>query len=375
MKIGILTLTLQTNYGGILQAYALQTVLERMGHQIEVFNLKTLKHTMPKWRYPLSYAKRCYVKFVKRQRVHIFAERYMNKTQPIIAKNINTFINQHLHIKVLDKLEELNNLDYEALVVGSDQVWRPKYFHFPGGIKNAFLYFAKDWNIKRIAYAASFGTDEWEYSTAETAECANLIKLFDAVSVREKSGLDLCRTKLSVSAAHVLDPTMLLDKDIYTDLISKGNTHKPNGTLLSYILDTSAEKTKLINDISSEYNLVPFKANAKSDNIIDSIEDRTLPAIEQWLRSFSDAEFVVTDSFHACVFSIIFGKQFVVVGNQERGLTRIFSLLEMFGLQDRLVNNIDDIKKLSKIDFVGVHALLQSYQDKSKEFLKRNLYD
>ena len=144
---------------------------------------------------------------------------------------------------------------------------------------------------------------------------------------------------------------------------------------MSYILDTSAEKTKLINDISSEYNLVPFKANAKSDNIIDSIEDRTLPAIEQWLRSFSDAEFVVTDSFHACVFSIIFGKQFVVVGNQERGLTRIFSLLEMFGLQDRLVNNIDDIKKLSKIDFVGVHALLQSYQDKSKEFLKRNLYD
>ena len=59
MKIGILTLTLQTNYGGILQAYALQTVLERMGHQVEVFNLKTLKHTMPKWRYPLSYAKRC----------------------------------------------------------------------------------------------------------------------------------------------------------------------------------------------------------------------------------------------------------------------------------------------------------------------------
>ena len=100
-----------------------------------------------------------------------------------------------------------------------------------------------------------------------------------------------------------------------------------------------------------------------------------LSRVEEFLYLIDHAELVCTDSFHACVFSIIFGKQFVVVGNQERGLTRIFSLLEMFGLQDRLVNNIDDIKKLSKIDFVGVHALLQSYQDKSKEFLKRNLYD
>ena len=375
MRIGILTLPLHTNYGGILQAYALQTVLERMGHEIEVFNLKPKKQTQPLWRYPLCYAKRCYQRFIRKQSVIIFREYYVNKTQPIIAEKINTFINHNIHLKVLDKLDELNNKDYNALVVGSDQVWRPRYFHFPGGIKNAYLHFAKDWNTKRIAYAASFGTDEWEYSSTETTECANLIKLFDDVSVREKTGVELCREKFAISAFHVLDPTMLLDKEFYIDLLSKGNTHKPSGTLLCYILDPTDANTKLINDISLLYKLVPFKANAKSNNISDCIEDRMLPSIEQWLRSFYDAELVVTDSFHACVFSIIFEKQFVVVGNKGRGLTRIISLLEMFDLQDRLVDCIDDLGKMSRIDFVGVHKLLHTYQVKSQEFLKRSLYE
>lgn len=375
MRIGILTLPLHTNYGGILQAYALQTVLERMGHDVVVFNLKNKKQKQPLWRYPLCYTKRCYQKFIKRQRVIIFREHYANKTQPIIAEKINTFINRKIHLKVLDKLEELNNKDYNVLVVGSDQVWRPRYFHFPGGIKNAYLFFAKDWNIKRIAYAASFGTDEWEYSSTETTECANLVKLFDEVSVREKTGVELCRVKFAISASHVLDPTLLLDKEFYIDMLSKGNTHKSSGTLLCYILDPTDANTKLINDISLLYKLVPFKANAKSNNILDCLEDRTLPSIEQWLRSFYDAELVVTDSFHACVFSIIFGKQFVVVGNQGRGLTRIISLLEMFGLQDRLVNCIDDLGKMSRIDFVGVHKLLHTYQIKSQDFLKRSLYE
>lgn len=103
--------------------------------------------------------------------------------------------------------------------------------------------------------------------------------------------------------------------------------------------------------------------------------DNIYKKVRKWLRSFYDAELVVTDSFHACVFSIIFGKQFVVVGNQGRGLTRIISLLEMFGLQDRLVDCIDDLGKMSRIDFVGVHKLLHTYQIKSQDFLKRSLYE
>jgi len=373
MKIGIVTLTLQTNYGGILQAFALQTVLEKMGHQVDVFNLKTNKVTQPLWRYPLCFVKRSLQKYLGRQKMLIFSERYANKTQPVIAKNINAFIARHIHIKVLDKFEELNEVNYDVLVVGSDQVWRPKYFHFPGGIKNAYLYFAKDWKVKRIAYAASFGTDVWEYTQKETFVCANLIKLFDAVSVREKSAIELCKDRLAFPAVHVLDPTMLLDKLFYADLISKGNTQKPDGTLLTYILDDSDEKTKFVNEMSLKYNLIPFMASAKSKRLVDSVEDRTFPPIEQWLRSFSEAEFVVTDSFHACVFSIIFETQFIVVGNKERGLTRINSLLEMFGLQDRLVNCIDDVSKLNKIDFIKVHRLLRSYQSKSRDFLKRSL--
>lgn len=96
--------------------------------------------------------------------------------------------------------------------------------------------------------------------------------------------------------------------------------------------------------------------------------------VEQWLRSFDDAEFVLTDSFHGCVFSIIFRKQFLAIGNKERGLSRFHSLLTLFSLQDRLILSPDEYKSnLSSIDYDQVQARLQSFQTQSLSFLKANL--
>lgn len=99
------------------------------------------------------------------------------------------------------------------------------------------------------------------------------------------------------------------------------------------------------------------------------MHDRIKPSVEKWLRGFYDAKFVITDSFHACVFSIIFHKQFVVVGNKERGMSRFESLLDMFGLKDRLVNIGDDISSLNEIDFSAVDKIYDILKEESMSFL------
>lgn len=376
MRIGILTLPLHTNYGGILQAYALQTVLERMGHDVVVFDTPNKSFLPPFWKLPLCLTKRTILKFLGRTS-RIFMEHYNNKTRSIIAQKIQPFVDSHVHRKEIRSFKELNQEDYDALVVGSDQVWRIIYF--PGlwlgqQIENAYLDFAKKWNIKRIAYAASFGTDNWEYNEEQTVKCGRLLKTFDAVSSRETNGVKLCKSKFGVDAQHVLDPTMLLNMEDYTSLFIKDNTPKSNGTLLNYVLDESEEINSLINKVATEKHLVSFAVNNPFENDESkTLQQRIKPSVETWLRGFYDAEFVITDSFHACVFSILFKKQFVVVGNKERGMARFESLLNMFGLENRLVDETVDVNSLQSIDYDKVYDLYRKLKEKSLMFLLDSL--
>lgn len=376
MRIGILTLPLHTNYGGILQAYALQTVLERMGHDVVVFDTPNKSFLPPFWKLPLCLTKRTILKFLGRTS-RIFMEHYNNKTRSIIAQKIQPFVDSHVHRKEIRSFKELNQEDYDALVVGSDQVWRIIYF--PGlwlgqQIENAYLDFAKKWNIKRIAYAASFGTDNWEYNEEQTVKCGRLLKTFDAVSSRETNSVKLCKSKFGVDAQHVLDPTMLLNMEDYTSLFIKDNTPKSNGTLLNYVLDESEEINSLINKVATEKHLVSFAVNNPFENDESkTLQQRIKPSVETWLRGFYDAEFVITDSFHACVFSILFKKQFVVVGNKERGMARFESLLNMFGLENRLVDETVDVNSLQSIDYDKVYDLYRKLKEKSLMFLLDSL--
>ena len=130
---------------------------------------------------------------------------------------------------------------------------------------------------------------------------------------------------------------MLLTKEDYIQLFENAKTPQSNGTLLCYILDETQVTTDLINKIAKAKNLVPFKVNSKVENKTAPLKDRVQPPVEQWLRGFFDAEFIITDSFHACIFSILFNKQFVVIGNIDRGLSRIKSLLSIFSLENQLI--------------------------------------
>lgn len=376
MKIGILTLPLHTNYGGILQAYALQTVLERKGHKVVVFDTPNEYSLPPLWKLPLCFTKRIVMKCLGKSQ-EIFLERHLNHERHVIAQYIQPFVDNHIHRKVIRSFKELKATDYDAIVVGSDQVWRaiyfsPMWFHQP--IDNAFLAFAENWNVKRLAYAASFGTNEWEYTDEETLRCKELIGKFNAISLREEGGVELCRKYFNVMVQHVLDPTMLLSVDDYMALFRKCNTSKSHGNLLVYVLDETSELSELVNDIVTEKHLVPFSVNNPYEADENKpLEDRIKPSVETWLRGFFDAELIVTDSFHACVFSIIFNKQFIVVGNKSRGMSRFESLLKMFGLEDRLVNGCDDFLKLSAINYDLVYEKYRVLKDISYSFLKDNL--
>ena len=370
MKIGILTLPLNTNYGGILQAYALQTVLERLGHEAYLIEMRRRKLRMPIWKAPFAYAKRIF-RNIRGQRWPIFYEQKLNVEMPIIRQHTDKFISKYLKRKVYGNFSDIKETDYDAIIVGSDQIFRAAFLH--KDIVHSYLDFAVGWNIKRIAYAASFGTKEWEYSKKQTIECGKLIKLFNAVSVREASGIILCSKYFGIKAEHVLDPTLLLDRVDYVELFKATNTPRSQGNLLCYILDKTIEKNCIIDEIAKGLNLIPFNVKSESDLVSDLLVKRIQPPMEQWLRGFYDAEYVVTDSFHACVFSILFKKPFIVIANERRGLARIMSLLTVFGLEDRLVLQGKHGVNLSGIDYDKVYQKLQVLREESRCFLKVNL--
>lgn len=335
MRIAILTLPLHTNYGGILQAYALQTVLERMGHSVEV--LQKNPHSLEwNWKIPLIYIK----KYIKQ--IYAPGSKAQEKDIAYTRQNTDRFINKYIHRRLISSIYDIRPSDYDCIVVGSDQIWRriyyaPQYRDVMYSIdpRDAFLRFTSGWDIKRIAYAASFGVDDWEYSSCETISCAELLQKFDSVSLREKNGVENCSNYLGYKAKHVLDPTMLLEKSDYLELINASETKSDtssNNNMFCYILDRNNNTDRIINRISKNTGLSPIYMTG------DVVDIQIQPPVEEWIEAINSSSIVVTDSFHACVFSIIFRKPFIAIGNKGRGLSRFNSLLDTFNLKNQLID-------------------------------------
>lgn len=379
MKIAILTQPLHANYGGLLQNYALQQTLIRMGH-----DPVTLDWAMPyDFKYKLSKikAKVSSLFFQDKNKAHYELNR---KEKSIIQQNTEYFISKYIqHTSTIKSSREFLKQSvvggYQAYVVGSDQCWRPGYNYF---LHEMFLSFLTDLEVKRIAYAASFGTDIWEFNKSQTADCSTLAKKFNMVTVREDSGVDLCRKYLGIDAVHVLDPTLLLSKHDYIRLITEENEPKSNGSLFYYVLDPDSKKKAFIESVSEKMGLTPFsimpryQAETRTKEIVKTkIESCIFPSVTLWLRAFLDAEMTIVDSFHGMVFSIIFNKPFWVIGNPTRGMSRFTSLLKIFNLEDRLINinSIDQVDLKKNIDWNMVNACVDNYRHKSLELLRKSL--
>ncbi|MCI1030797.1 polysaccharide pyruvyl transferase family protein [Raoultella terrigena] len=375
MKIAVLTLPLHVNYGGNIQNFALQRFLKSLGHDVVTVHCKTYNETILKL--ALSAVKRTLLK-PKSQRNYIFT----NSEKKAISINHDEFI-----YKYIERTEELDYSSfktyfeinkYDAIFVGSDQVWRPKYAPH---LSSYFLGFLDiDSKTKKISYAASFGSDEWEYSPEQEYECKNLAKRFDAISVRESLAVDMCNEHFDVAAQHVLDPTMLLTKDDYIELFKDKNLPNNNGKIFNYTLDMDDDKVKLVDKISKKINRDIFSTypnkTKKKTIFVKNIVDYQYPSVEAWLKSFADAEFIVTDSFHGTVFSILFNKPFIALCNKERGAARFTSLLKMFNLESRLVtdcNDVDDDTLFSAIDYEHVNERLSQLRVQSFKFIERAL--
>lgn len=364
MKIGILTLPLHTNYGGILQAYAMQLVLTRLGHDPRIIASKQQPRPglYAKFRMRLSRLSR----FAKQILV---PDRFSNNT----GRHTSMFVNKWIKCDNYTSIDAIPPDRYDAIIVGSDQIWRQIYVeksNFLRTIETSFLDFAKDWRIKRVSYAASFGTDVWEINQEKTQKCAELIQLFDAVSVREISGIDLCSKYLRRDAVQLLDPTLLLSKDDYLKLITK--RYSRNRGIMTYILDESNEKDALVKNLMKTMSKPVFQSNISYDKIDSHARGCVQPPLEKWLQAFQDADIVVTDSFHACVFSIIFNKPFIAVPNVERGASRFYSLLKLVGQDFRIVDASNPLELTDEM-LQKPNCDLSQYQKQSLDFLTRNL--
>lgn len=376
MKLAILTLRLLDNYGGLLQAFALQRVLENMGHSVQVLD-SPKAFSVPRGKKTVTYAGRLAKKLLGQQ-VELFREKRLTEEYPIVNQNTNRFINEYINRLEVEDFHKLSADDFEGIVVGSDQIWRPKYC-WGGKIERGFLDFAVNWDIKRVAFAASFGTNKWEYSKRQTERCAELLQKFDAISVRESSGTELCDVYLHRSdAVQLLDPTMLLDADIYKKIADRYPAEPKSEKLMVYFLDEQASKNELVEKVSSLIGQSPFRSGVKHRAANKPIEERIHPSVEEWLNDFVSSEFVVTDSFHGCIFSVLFQKPFLVYGNSSRGSERFASLLKMLELEDRLVSENTTQKQIkeivsSTIDFNKANSVLNEKRKEAMMYLKKHL--
>ncbi len=375
MKIAIMTQPLGKNYGGVMQAYALQQVLLEMGHQATTvdrqFPKKGRLFTVLRWAYRVLM-----IRFGRRV-APAGIERYLG----IFFKNTNAFIASNLSVTPPlyssgDLQRHFKFAAYDAVVVGSDQTWRPSY---SPNIYNYYLDFLEGKPLAKIAYASSFGVDTWEYSPNESSRCARLAKSFDAVSVREESGIFLCEQFLGVKAQFVLDPTLLLEHTNYRKLFNEGGQERCPGGIFTYWLDADTFKQAVTTQAELGLGKAAFSCQARATlnhAVSAQLQDYVMPPVEEWLQSFANADFVLTDSFHGMVFSIIFEKNFFAVVNEGRGAARFTSLLTSLGLSNRLLTTDTDLSAINfsvGIDYAGVRSRLSVLREQSRHFLGQGL--
>jgi len=365
MKVAILTQPLGKNYGGIMQAWALQQVLRDAGHEPVTIDRQPDAKSPAYNAARIGY--RALRKLLGKQKGPIKLERHM----PTIFGQTNGFIERNL--KMSEPLNSTAKLkahfereQYDAVIVGSDQTWRPCY---SPNIDNFFLDFLQGGDIKRIAYASSFGVEGWEFTEEQTRRCASLAKKFDAISVRENSGVGLCKKYFGVDAAHVLDPTLMVEGKVYEALYKKKDLPARQG-IYTYILDQAEWKDQVVKKVKLALNKPQFSNQPAKTDLAklsrENLEEFVLPSLEGWVKGFAEADFVVTDSFHGTIFSIIFNKPFICLVNPERGLSRFTSLLGEVEMLDRLVKGYNqyDVERILNQDVC---------QEKANIFIKRRV--
>lgn len=351
MRIGILTFHRAINYGAVLQCYALQEFLINQGYDVEiinyhcrfienqykVFNLRRIKSKNPLLLFKKLFKEIIYIKRRKRlkESFKVFIENHLNLSVPIY--------------NVVDV-----PLNYDIYIHGSDQIWNGS---LTGGIDDLYIGCFSPTHGAKISYAASMTAS---ITNEERNRLRSSLRYFKAISVREQSIAQFVKDLTGRNVEHVIDPTLLVEKQCWDNLLSTTNVIS-----IEYIFVYMVGDNPVLNiyakQIAKKYGLKIIEC---TKNIISPID---------FVRYIKYAKFVVSNSFHATAFSIIFKKQFYTMASQTEKDCRFIDLLSFFNIQGRVI--YDKIVSYEDIDYhkLDIDQKLEDYRKCSKSFLINNI--
>ena len=351
MRIGILTFHYAYNYGGILQAYALQEYLRSKGHSVEFVKYKN--------KYIKDYYQ--YINFNRIPKNRLLScGKYISTSfsrllfRLIRYKRMKTFIHKYINEASNDSLEQ-----YDLIIVGSDQVWN---IDITGGFDS--YYWGNVPALKVVSYAASFNKNK--ISNSLVPEIKRRLLNFNATSVREESLKKIFQPLTDKEIKVVLDPTLLAPPTIWNKFKTNNNSYRKY--ILVYALrDEQKLMTilkKMQEDVHLEYILLRGAETWKYNKHIKQFAN---PG--DFVSLFQNAEYVVTSSFHGTVFSILFHKMFYTLKCNDGNNSRVESLLKTVGLSDRLVDEYPKDGVSQTIDYAEVDKRLHDYRQQSIIYL------
>ncbi|MEO9494330.1 MAG: polysaccharide pyruvyl transferase family protein [Vibrio splendidus] len=361
MKVGIVTIHNVSNYGAVLQAYALKELVKKK------YNVSIIDYDNRHVSKSLDY-----VRFGTSVHSCLGTAKDICRIIPrmrVIPK-FKKFISEEMDI-VPYSTDQVGKFD--VLISGSDQIWNPacvsqeKKF-----IPEYFLSFATP-NQKKVAYASSCGA--YEYSSAEEKVLSDYLVAYDALSTRESKASKYLSSVTEREVKHVLDPTLLLQKDEWLDRLGDNNFREGDYILL-YVIKKTPLLKQVINKLKEELGvkIILCEQGLHFDSIVDEHIRDAGP--RDFISLFNNAKFVVTDSFHGTTFSLIFNKPFFSV-SPGANVNRISSLLEVVGLDSRIIHDENSLKSIDSsyytLDFTKANEHLEAERQKSKDYLFSNL--
>lgn len=366
MKVAVVTLHRVYNYGSVLQAYATQQVLEKLGHEVRIVDYITEQRT--KWRLLCSPSQKEHSRGMGTLAYRI--ARFFS----ICIKELTfgTFVRKRLHLtSKYISVEDLakNPPEADVYITGSDQTWNSDYNE---GVDRGFFLDFIPKEAKRIAFAASFGKTEIDEQEAETIR--ELIKPYSAISVRESSALEILARIDRTDAIQLVDPTLLIKKEEWMTLASKRLVKEPY-LVLMLLYNEDNHATEYAREIADEkgLKLVKISWEHRKPRQVDKLFTHRTPS--DFLSLLWYADFVVTNSFHGLAFSINFEKQFLVVPREEYN-SRLASLLQMLGLTNRMVSSKESLRCVSQeIQYEQVRKTLANERNKAFDFLRNSLME
>ena len=277
---------------------------------------------------------------------------------------INRTINKHI-IMIKESFSELNEKDYDYLIVNSDQTWsfyNKKFFY-----DIALLKFAQNWKTKKFIYGASMGVYNWFYKKSDEELFKGLLSNFTGISFREKGTVKILEEHLGLKSVFVLDPTLLINKRYYLNAIKgyKSEFNSDDKFIFIYQLDKNPTLEKVIKDSSEKFNLKIYKLKLHNNDYMES-----------FIYGISNCQCVITDSFHGTMFSIIFKKPFISFSNSNRGKARFDSAKEAFNIRNRIIerSGYNDININLLIEPLNINeTALNELKAFSIHYLKHNL--